>query len=187
MNKYQSFNLIFILTSLLIIGSCTAPSLDGENQYQSFAPDGIPFAVADSAWDVDGTGNHRAVVSVKQPESGRDAVIATLPWRRPDRQPETKKIVVVDATTGREIQNVSVIDLSAEKGVIAFQPATVPGDYYIYYMPYKFRKAHGDARYGKPWNDYLPAEYATDAGWEKRVKDNLSAMKPILPERFETR
>jgi hypothetical protein len=179
--------LLCILVTLLVIGSCSVKSLDGENQYRSFAPDGIPFVVADSAWNVDGTGNHRAVVSVKQLKSGRDAVIVTLPWRRPDRQPETKKIVVTDATTGKEIQNVSVIDLSAEKGVIAFQPETVPGDYYIYYMPYKFRKSHGDARYGKPWNDYLPSEYAADAGWEKNVKANLSAMESILPERFETR
>ncbi|MDR1224467.1 MAG: DUF6067 family protein [Tannerella sp.] len=74
----------------LLTGCNFAEHPNGESQYQSFAPDGIPFVVADSSWDVDGRGNHRTVVSVKQ--SKHDAVKATLPWRRPDMRPETKNV-----------------------------------------------------------------------------------------------
>ncbi|MDR1602594.1 MAG: DUF6067 family protein [Tannerella sp.] len=178
-------NLFCAVTILLLAGSCTANRPDGESQYQPFAPDGVPFAVADSAWDVDGLGNHRAVVSVSKAE--REAVKVVLPWRRPDLRPETKRIVVTDAASGLEVKDVAILDLSPEKGEIAFRPQTVPGTYYVYYLPYRFRKGWGDARYGKPWNDYLPPEYAADPAWEQTVKDSRSLLPEAVPERFETR
>ena len=36
----------------------------GENSV--FAPDGVPFVVAEKAWPADGLGNHRAVVRVSE-------------------------------------------------------------------------------------------------------------------------
>lgn len=39
-------------------------TLNGDNQYLPFAPDGIPFTVADTMWRADMQGNHRAVVQV---------------------------------------------------------------------------------------------------------------------------
>jgi hypothetical protein len=181
MNK----TLILTWAVCLLAGCSAARQPDGESQYQSFAPDGIPFAIADTAWNVDGTGNHRAVVYVKSAKS--EGVCVTLPWRRPDMRPETKRIVVKDASTGREIKNVAIIEFSAEKGRIVFQPETVPATYHIYYLPYKYRKGHNDARYGKPWNDYLPPEYAADPEWEKAVKTKLSTLPEIRPKRFEAR
>jgi hypothetical protein len=141
--------------------------------------------VADSAWNVDGFGNHRAVVAAKK--SGHDAVLAELPWRRPDLRPETKKIIVVDAATGHEIKDVAIIDLSNERGTVAFRPETLPGIYYIYYLPYKFRASHGDARYGKPLNDYLVPEYEADAAWKKSVEENAASLPRAAVERFESR
>lgn len=44
-----------------------------------FAPDGVPFAVAEKPWPADGLGNHRAVVRVA--ETGGVAR-AVLKWRR---------------------------------------------------------------------------------------------------------
>jgi len=82
-------------------------------------------------WDEDSLGNHRIVVSVEKPA---DAVLATIDWRRRDLNPEDKNIIVVDATTGERILNVARFTINREKGEIAFQPKTVPGDYYIYYL-----------------------------------------------------
>ncbi|MGV8093769.1 MAG: glycoside hydrolase domain-containing protein [Mangrovibacterium sp.] len=158
---------------------------DGESQYVPFSPDGIPFSVADSAWNVDMRGNHRAVVHVGQ--VGQNAVKAILPWRRPDLRPETKKIIVTDAATGKEIRNVVVLDFSSESGTIAFQPQTIPGDYYIYYLPYKFRKGWNDARYGKPWNDYLPPEYEAGQDWVDRIKNNPDVIPLAEIRRIESR
>ena len=166
--------------------ACAEKFPDGESQYQDFSPDGIPFTVSDSAWNVDMLGNHRAIVAVEQ-SGASNAVRVTLPWRRADLRPETKKIVVVDVKTGLEIKNVSILDFSSEKGVVAFQPQTVPGTYEVYYLPAKFRKGWDDARYGRPWNDYLPPEYATDPDWEKAVKNNSGAIPAAKLTRFEAR
>jgi hypothetical protein len=159
--------------------------MDGESQYQPYAPDGVPFVIADSAWDADGFGNHRAVVSVKKAEY--EAVKVALPWRRPDMRPETKLIIVTDAASGQPVKDLVILDLSPEKGEIVFRPQTLPGTYYIYYLPHRFRRGSGDARYGKPWNDYLPPEYAAAPEWEQTVKKRLSVLPEVLPERFEAR
>ena len=48
-------------------------------------------------WDALAYGHHRAIVHVEAPA---DAVLAHVPWRRPDRQPESKEVVIIDAATG---------------------------------------------------------------------------------------
>lgn len=170
---------------LFCLLSCTSKTevLNGDSQYLPFAPDGIPFVVADSMWRADMQGNHRAVVRVSGIE-GNTAVKAVLPWRRPDLRPETKKIVVVDAQTGREIKNVRVSDFSSESGSIAFEPVSGAGIYYVYYLPYTFRKGSGDARYGKPWNDYLPPVYEADSLWISSLPEQLPQAEVL---RFESR
>ena len=153
-----------LLALLLLTASCsTSTGPDGESQSQPYAPDGIPFAVADSAWQADQYGNHRAVVEVSD-AAPNSTVQVTLPWRRPDLRPETKKIVVTDARTGQNVNNVTVRELTSERGQIAFEATTGNGTYYVYYLPYRFRKGWDDARYGDPWNDYLAPEYP-DSAW----------------------
>lgn len=156
--------------------------LNGESQYRPYAPDGIPFIVADSAWIADMQGNHRAVISIEE-NLNASAIEVELPWRRADLRPETKKILVVDAITGESIKNVLVCSLSSEKGEIVFQPTT-SSRYYIYYLPYKFRRKWDDARYGKPWNDYLPPVYEVDSSWVASLSKPLPKARV---ERFESR
>lgn len=177
--------IIYSISIVLIIVCSSFQKYDGENQYQPFDPDGIPFTVSDTLWDVDGKGNHRALVHVKRQEN--NAVLAVLPWRRPDLRPETKKIIVTEALSGKEIKNVLISELSSEKGIIVFEPETVPGDYFIYYLPYKYRKGYGDARYGKPWNDYIPPNYEIDQNWKEMVINNLSSVPKAEIKRFESR
>jgi len=166
--------------------ACAGKSLDGESQFMVFAPDGIPFTIADSIWNADSLGNHRAIVKVDG--SGiLHAVKVTLPWRRSDMRPETKKIVVVDSKTGEKIKNVSIIAFSLEKGVVAFQPKTVPGIYEVYYLPAKFKKGWVEGRSVPRWNDYLPPEYDTEPGWEQEVKRNPAAIPEAKVNRFEAR
>ena len=85
------------------------------------------------SWAADSFGNHRAVVSVEAPAP---AVVAVLPWRRPDQHPEQKAVWVVDAQTGRRVMNVARGPITRESGRIAFEPVSGPGDYYIYYLRY---------------------------------------------------
>lgn len=173
-------------TAVLAFCSACAPKViapDGDSQYRSFAPDGIPFVVADSMWQADQHGNHRAVVQVDGAQ-GRNAVQVRLPWRRPDLRPETKKVVVVDARSGKEIRNVRVSDFSAESATVAFEPVAGDGLYYVYYLPYKYRKGWDDARYGNPWNDYLPPVYEADENWKNSLSREIHSAKVV---RFESR
>ena len=124
--------LIYCLVIFTLIAGlgCSTIKPNGETQFEAFAPDGIPFVVADSAFMPDMKGNHRAVVSVDKPEL--NAVVVTIPWRRPDLRPETKKIVVYGVKSGKEISNVHVLAFSSEKGKIAFQPIDGESEYYVY-------------------------------------------------------
>jgi hypothetical protein len=158
---------------------------NGQTPYEPFAPEGISFVVADSAFMPDMKGNHRAVVKVNNP--ALNAVIATIPWRRPDMRPETKKVVVYGVKTGKEVLNVNVLEFSSEKGRIAFQPTEGETDYYIYYLPYKFRRGWDDARYGKPWNDYLAPVYNTDPQWLASVEKDKATLPEAKVERIESR
>lgn len=182
MRKY----IIFCIGLLYIFCSCKSQNveLNGESQYQPFAPDGIPFVVADSMWQADMYGNHRAVVEVAGVKEQK-SVQVHLPWRRPDLRPETKKIIVVDAKTGQEIKNIWVDDFSAESANIIFEPVSGNGIYYIYYLPYRFRKGWDDARYGKPWNDYLPPVYETDERWKANIPH--SDIMKVRVKCFESR
>ena len=98
----------------------------------------LPYATGD--WDADTLGNHRAVVRVDALDEGPDvvpeAVRVRIPWRRRDVEPELKNIIVVDATTGTRVENLTRIAINREYGDLVFQPVTVPGDYFVYYMPW---------------------------------------------------
>jgi hypothetical protein len=190
MNKYSFLSRW--ITAILLAG-CLAGCAnrlttifpDGESQYQAFASDGIPFVIADSAWNVDGLGNHRAVVSVK--EAAHRAVVVTLPWRRPDIHPEIKGVKIVDATTGKAVKDIHLLEFSAEKGVFAFRPETAPGTYYMYYLPYSFEGGYGSGRWQQHLNIYLPPDYKPDAEWQKTVMNDLNAIPAARTERFEAR
>jgi hypothetical protein len=93
----------------------------------------IPYGVPPQPWP-DSFGNHRARVRV---EEKADAVWAHLAWRRRDREVEKKQILVVDAATGKEVPNVVRAAVARESGDLVFQPVTAPGEYHVYYLPFK--------------------------------------------------
>ena len=97
---------------------------DGESRYESFAPDGIPFVIADSTWTIDKRGNHRAVVTVEDASS--EGVVADLPWRRPDLYPDDYRVLVTDSEDN-EITDVTVPVLTSEKGRVIFRPSAGAG------------------------------------------------------------
>ncbi len=111
-------------------------------------------------WDRFTLGNHRAVVRVAR---AADAVWAHIPWRRRDLRPEDKHIVVVDAATNLRVANVARLGVTRECGDLAFQPATVPGTYYVYFMPYV-----STGRKNYPTVTYPPPEETADSAWTAR-------------------
>jgi len=112
------------------------------------------------AWAALAYGHHRAVVHV---DAQAEAVVAEVPWRRPDAKPEEKDVIVVDAATGLRVADVARLEVTRERGVIAFRPVTVPGDYYLYYLPF-----HMTGRSNYPKVEYpRPVDWA-DAAWHAR-------------------
>ena len=123
-------------------------------------------------WNADSLGNHRVIVSVDKPA---DAVLATIDWRRRDLNPEAKNLIVVDAATGERITNVCRFTIDRERGEVVFQPQTVPGEYYIYYLK---NVMSGSPYY--PTVNYPAFENTASADWIK--KNKLSGKKaPALP------
>jgi len=85
-------------------------------------------------WPVPGLGNVRVVLAVT---NKADAVWAHVPWRRRDERPEAKETILVDAATGQRVTNVIRVNISRAAGDLVFQPRTVPGQYFLYYLPHR--------------------------------------------------
>ena len=117
----------------------------------------VPFTVG--RWEPDSTGNHRAVVRVG---AAGDAVRVHLDWRRRDRDPERKRIVVVSAATGTRVTNSVAAQVTREAGDVVFQ-AGASGDYWVYWMPYQ-----GTFRSNYPRITYRPPDSTAAAEWLTR-------------------
>jgi hypothetical protein len=128
------------------------------------------------SWNGDAYGNHRAVVRV---EARVDAIRVHIPWRRRDARPEAKSVILIDARTGNRIDNIVALAVNRESGDFVFQPASGPGDYFIYYMPYRLA---GSRNY--PNAVYLSAEATARPEWLARhgIPAGESAAADALPE-----
>lgn len=90
------------------------------------------------SWNADTLGNHRAVIRVK---AKSDALLSHIDWRRHEHHPENIEVIVVDAQTGKRINNVYRANINREFGELIFQAPTA-GTYYFYYMPYIMSKGN---------------------------------------------
>ena len=133
----------------------------------------LPSLYGTGVWDADSLGNHRVVVSV---DKAGDAVLATMNWRRRDLNPEEKNLIVVDAKTGKRVTNVARFTVNREKGEVVFQPQTVSGNYYIYYL----KNVSSGSKY-YPTVTYPAFEETADAEWLKANKLN-GKRTPKLPQ-----
>jgi hypothetical protein len=120
----------------------------------------VPFRVAAAPWDRAALGNHRAVVEVPSPGVVAHVVI---PWRRPDRQPELKHVVLTDSA-GRQLRNVKRGDITRERGELWFEPSAGPGTYFVYYLPHV---SGGRSNY--PTVTYPPPRDEAAPDWVARV------------------
>lgn len=180
--KFRNYRMA-VLTLFAIFLTATvsgADIYDGDSQYKPYAPDGIPFTVAEKPWLVDSLGNHRAVVRVSGVVTAGSVVRVDLPWRRPDLNPESKDIRVY-SEKGRRVAEVAVSAFSAERAQIEFTPVDGNGLYYVYYMPFKMRVGSFDARYEPQWNDYFAPGFRTVSGDKSQGAVNATV------ERFEAR
>jgi len=147
MKHFHNFLKIF-LTFVVIIAGIMFP---GNSRAQE-----VPYGTG--TWSPDTLGNHRAVVRVLEKS---DAVWAHIPWRRKDKNPGDKRIVIIDGETGNRVANVHPVNVKREYADIIFQPSTVPADYYIYYLSYTIRGRN------YPTVTYLKLDETAEESWLK--------------------
>ena len=82
-------------------------------------------------------GNHRAVVVVGGEDSHAPAVLVTIPWRRHDRDPASRAVIVVDAESGAALGNALALRVENASGDVVFQPNPGSAVYHVYYMPWQ--------------------------------------------------
>jgi hypothetical protein len=81
-------------------------------------------------------GNVRALVLAPK---GGGTVRVRIPWRRRDSDPQNKAVVIRDAQTGKMVENVAPITVTREYADIAFELASSPGRYEVYYSPFSVK------------------------------------------------
>jgi hypothetical protein len=144
----------------------------------AFALEEAPYGVAKEPW-AEGLGNHRAIVRVEQKADG---VLVKIPWRRRDRDPERKQILVVDAASGQRITNITRLHIDRFEGALAFQPQTAPGDYFVYYLPFVPEPGWGNYNH-----DYVPAQDTAAADWKARLPADPQGLPRATVVRLEAR
>jgi hypothetical protein len=161
-----------LLALLLILGLLSTAAAEEE----------VPYAVA--SWKAEGLGNHRAVVHV---EAAAEAVVVHIPWRRHDLAPESKAVLVFDAATGKQVMNVAPLAINREFGDLGFQPATVPGDYYFYFMPFHadYIQWNFETHYLLPTPTADPAWLARVAGDERRSLPRATVLRIEARSEFD--
>jgi hypothetical protein len=147
-NRFLSISVTFSL-SLIILGACSSRQ------------EKIKYSTGE--WDADSLGYHRIVLHVGKIT---DAVAAHIEWRRRDKAPEEKGYILIDAASGKRIMNVKSVSISREAGDIIFQPQTVPGDYFLYYLPGKAARKSNYPKVRYP----LPFETA-DSAWISKIME----------------
>ena len=161
---------------LVILFFIIISSANGQGVKLSFPESEYGFG----KWDFERYGNYRAVVEVGDKTN---AVYIRLPWRRRDSNPEGKRVIVVDAFTNKEITNVYCPEINREFGDIIFQPETVPGKYFVYYIPYELTNHNYN-----PSTKYLSPVDMADKNWKASLPHkNSDKLKKARLFRFEAR
>ncbi|MEO8032580.1 MAG: glycoside hydrolase domain-containing protein, partial [Gemmatimonadota bacterium] len=112
-------------------------------------------------WNPDSLGHHRVVVHVSD---SANAVIADIPWRRRDPHPEQVEVTIASARTGAVVRNQFRLSITRERGILIFEPVSGPGDYYLYYLPYR-----GSIRSNYPRISYATPVDSADPAWRKTI------------------
>ena len=114
------------------------------------------YEVPSRLWE-ESFGNHRAVLQIEKPAQ---VVTLDFEWRRPDKDVDNKRFLIIHATTGDTVRNIRRMEVNNEHCRLQFGPVEKEGTYYFYYLPYRVQTGYGF--YG---GGYLPKESTPDTTW----------------------
>lgn len=160
MNKFLLAGTQFIL-AILVTWGC--------------AGDQGMYRVARSPWP-ESFGNHRALLEV---HSDGEAMRIEIPWRRHDRDPEKRMLLLVSAETGDTVRNIRRIRVDNEICEILAGPLK-KGSYHFYYLPFEVQEGYGFFNH-----DYLPAETPPDPIWQEGISEENTVSADLIA--FEAR
>lgn len=161
---YHSLSMFFLLAG-------------GSTQLLAQKAQSYPYAVAQEKW-AESFGNHRAVLQIDKP-----AEVAALDfdWRRPDKDVNQTRLLIVNAATGDTVDNIRRLEVNNERCRLQLGPVKEKGTYYFYYLPYEVQ--HG---YGFCGGGYLPKEQAPADGWLAKA-NAMKKMPQVSIVRVESR
>ena len=133
------------------------------------------YTVSDEPW-AESYGNHRAVLQV---EGNEDAVHIVIPWRRHDRDPQERMLLLISAESNDTVPNIHRIRVDRESCEILAGPVKA-GTYYLYYLPFQVQEGWGFYN-----RDYFPREGKPDPEWLAQLQPE--AVPTAILERFEAR
>ncbi|MQY79254.1 MAG: hypothetical protein GH151_08700 [Bacteroidetes bacterium] len=160
----KHFSILFFFLLLLLNSFCQSSSSDFNIEPV------LPYGTG--SWDSEQLGNHRVVLYVNSPT---DAVRVHIPWRRRDKHPEQKRIILMD-TTGKQIENLIRNKISRTSADLIFQPVSGSGLYYLYYLPYRLKGSH------YPTTVYFEPDDQSDPEWIHKNKLDQPESVSGLPE-----
>lgn len=145
---------------ILLMTGCT-----GQNEK-------IEYSTAE--WDADSLGYHRIVI---QNKTDADAVFVEIPWRRRDKEPWKKAVILTGGDPEKVINNKICLSSDNEKGRFVFEPVYGSGEYFLYYLPARMK---GRSNY--PTVIYPEPEQTADNAWIDLHNLNDTASLETLPE-----
>ena len=87
------------------------------------------YEVPSRPWE-ESFGNHRAVLQIEKPAQ---VVTLDFEWRRPDKDVDNKRFLIIHATTGDTVRNIRRMEVNNEHCRLQFGPVEKEGTYYFYY------------------------------------------------------
>src|SRR5574344_2868292 len=159
MKRYSILMCLLLLTSNIT-------TLQAQKKYVSYKSD-----IASTPW-AESLGNHRAVIQIDKPT---DVAALNFEWRRPDKEVDQRRMLIINAQTGDTISNVRRIEINNDRCRLQFGPVVNAGTYYFYYLPYQVQP--GGGFYGL---NYIKPEKAADSEWLNKAAKVRSPLEAVI-------
>lgn len=172
---------ITLIIAMLFGCKQTSTKIDYINPAEKEIPtiiDGVKYGLGN--WETESgsepyssLGNHRAVVNVN---SWEQAVRVHIQWRRNDKDPQNKEVIIIDALTNEPVQNMIIRESNNVYVDVIFQPVDGSDTYYFYYFPFQSTGSY------YPVVTYTEPENTTEKNWEEKYVTLSQSAYENLPE-----